>query len=236
MASSLARRQAIFTRIYALVRTARAVIPLEQLDERYPPAVTRLWLSSAYHVVTYTVGEKPLLNCVFVVESNDSASSEDLHRQRTTRQSLAEAISTPSPLLKFLLERVPEETLYRWPLYQFPPFRFRSASEHAVVLVGDAWHTTLPFAGQGAALAIEDASALATCLSESKPGSLIAPLTRYEESRISRIREVQAISARNRTVYHLENPIFKRFRSWGAHAAYRRTTQQLFSYKGIQSN
>lgn len=214
----------------------RAVIPLDQLDERYPPAMTRLWLTSAYHVVTYTVGEKPLLNCVFVVESNDSAASEDLHRQRTTRQSLTEAISTPSPLLRFLLERVPEETLFRWPLYQFPPVRVHSALEHPVALVGDAWHTTLPFAGQGAALAIEDASALATCLSDSTPSSLVTPLTRYEESRISRIRQVQAISARNRIVYHLENPILRLFRSWGANAAYRRTARQLFSYKGIQSN
>lgn len=214
----------------------RAVIPLDQLDERYSLDVTRLWLNPAYHVVTYTVGEEPVLNCVFVVESRDLASSGDMHRQRAVRSFLTEAIVDPSPLLRFLLERVPEETLYRWPLYQFPAVPVRSNAEHPIALVGDAWHTTLPFAGQGAALALEDAYALAKCVSDVRSGSIVTRLTRYEESRISRIRQVQNISARNRMVYHLKNPMLKLLRSWSAHAAYRRTTRQLFSYKGIDLN
>ena len=214
----------------------RAVIPFDQLDERYSLGVTRLWLNPAYHVVTYTVGEEPVLNCVFVIESDDLAAAGDMHRQSATRSSLTEAISDPSPLLSFLLERIPEDTLYRWPLYQFPSVPVRSEPAHPIVLVGDAWHTTLPFAGQGAALAIEDAAALATCLSDVKSSSLDTALSRYEEFRISRVRKVQKISARNRRVYHLKNPILKLFRSWGAQAAYRRTTQQLFGYRGIKNN
>ena len=214
----------------------RALIPFNQLDERFSRDATRLWLNSAYHVVTYTVGREPSLNCVFVVESDDLIKFEDLHRQRTTRNALTEAIATPSPLLRFLLLRVPEDTLYRWPLYQFSPVPVRVSPQHRLALIGDAWHTTLPFAGQGAALAIEDASALATCLSSATSDLQVEALTRYEDSRILRIRQVQKISARNRMVYHLKNPILKQLRSWGAHAAYRRTIRQLFSYGRINHN
>ena len=209
----------------------RAVIPLDQLDERFSRGVTRLWLNSAYHVVTYAVGEEPILNCVFVTESDDPSGTEDLHRQRATCNSLIDAITTQGPSLTYLLDHVREETLYRWPLFQFAPVR--SSQDHPIALIGDAWHTTLPFAGQGAALAIEDAAALATCLSGVRSGSLNAQLERFEELRISRIRQVQAISARNRMVYHLKNPMLKLFRSWAAHAAYRKTTRRLFSYRGI---
>lgn len=209
----------------------RTVIPLDQLDERFSPGVTRLWLNSGYHVVTYAVGEEPILNCVFVTEADEPAGSDDLHRQRATRSSLIDAITTRGPSLTYLLDHVPEETLYRWPLYQFSPVG--RSQERSIALIGDAWHTTLPFAGQGAALAIEDAAALATCLSGVRSGSFVAQLAHFENLRISRIRQVQAISARNRMVYHLKNPVLKLFRSWVAEAVYRRTTQRLFSYRGI---
>ncbi|MCY4095861.1 MAG: FAD-dependent monooxygenase [Gammaproteobacteria bacterium] len=214
----------------------RTVIPLAQLDENHTLDETTLWLNAAFHVVTYTVGEDSVLNCVFVVESERSATFEDLHRQRSSRSELTNALPNPSPLVKTLLDRVQDEELYRWPLYQFPPIPVRRDPYHPVVLIGDAWHTTLPFAGQGAALSIEDASTLAECLSVSGSNSLVDRLTHYENERISRVRRVQSISARNRMVYHAKNPIFKLLRSWVAQIAYRRTTGQLFLYEGTSHN
>lgn len=214
----------------------RAMIPLRQLDERYSKEVTRLWLNPSYHVVTYTVCTEPTLNCVFVIEADDVTVPKDTHRQRTTRKPLTDGIRAPSPLIRFLLERVPEDTLYRWPLYQFPPIPARCSPEHPLALTGDAWHTTFPFAGQGAALAIEDSVALAASLADARSDSPVESLYRYEESRIERIRQVQAISARNRTVYHLKNPILKLLRTCVAQAAYRRTAKQLFNYRDMSFN
>ena len=214
----------------------RAAIPLNQLDEHYALNETTLWLNSTFHVVSYVVGEEPLLNCVFVVESEDVNWFQDLHRQTSSLRTLTDALANPSPRLQTLLSRVPDGTLYRWPLFQFPPIPVRIDHEFPVALMGDAWHTTLPFAGQGAALAIEDAMALAQCLSEVGPNSIVDSLTRYEDLRISRIRQVQAISARNRNVYHVKNPFLKLLRSSVAQIAYRRTTHRLFSYEGIEYN
>lgn len=214
----------------------RAVIPLARLDERFSDGRTTLWLNSSHHVVTYVVGREPLLNCVFVTESDTSDAGGEMHRQRTTRETLMKVIPNPSPLLRKLLDRVPDETLYRWPIYQFPPTLVHASTKQPIALIGDAWHTTLPFAGQGAALAIEDATALASCLSVPKSNSLAESLTLFESKRVPRIQQVQAISARNKSVYHLKNPILKLLRSWCAQPAYRVTTQRLFSYEGIDSN
>ncbi len=208
----------------------RATIPLTNLNEHFSRDSTNLWLNASYHAVTYIVGENPVLNCVFVVESDDPGTSTDIHRQKSTLNDLVQALPEPSPLLRGLLDQIPEDALYRWPIYQFPPVTVRVSSEHPLALIGDAWHTTLPFAGQGAALAIEDALALATCLSNENSNSLSESLTRFEERRIPRIRQVQAISARNRIVYHLQNPVLKLLRSWFARPAYWRTTKQLFGY------
>ena len=214
----------------------RAVIPLARLGEHFSYDRTTLWLHSSYHVVTYAVGKEPLVNCVFVTESDRSDACGEIHRQRTTRETLMKVLPTPSPLLNKLLDHVPDETLYRWPIYQFPPSPLHASTNHPIALIGDAWHTTLPFAGQGAALAIEDAAALAKCLSDTRTSSFTERLVRFEAMRIPRIQKVQAISARNKTVYHLKNPVLKLLRSWCAQPAYRMTTQQLFSYEGIASN
>lgn len=214
----------------------RAVIPLDRLHESFSFETTLLWLDSAFHVVTYTVGTPPILNCVFVTESDSTEQHGEIHRQRSSRNALATAIREPSPRLQMLLERVPDGALYRWPIYQFPPVPAGASSERPIVLIGDAWHTTLPFAGQGAALAIEDAEALATCMADTDLYSLGDRLSRFEAKRAPRIRQVQAISTRNRVVYHLKNPVLKLLRSWCARPAYWRTTKQLFGYVGNTSS
>ncbi len=226
----------VFTKRVFAGYAYRATIPLTNLNEYFSRDSTNLWLNASYHAVTYIVGENPVLNCVFVVESDDPSTSTDIHRQKSTLNALVEAIPKPSPLLRGLLDQIPEDALYRWPLYQFPPVTVRVSSEHPLALIGDAWHTTLPFAGQGAALAIEDALALATCLSNQNSNSISESLTRFEKRRIPRIRRVQAISARNRIVYHLQNPVLKLLRSWIARPAYWRTTKQLFGYLGFTIN
>ena len=211
----------------------RTTIPLTQLNNEFAQNLTRLWLNSRFHVVTYPVGAEPVLNCVFVVESDDAEIPEDMHRQKSSRKSLSKTIDSPSALLGTLLERVSEDSLFRWPLFQFPPVRVRQLGEYPLALVGDAWHTTLPFAGQGAALAIEDAITLARSLSELRLGTLASRLSIFETVRIPRVSQVQKISARNRTVYHLGNPVLKRLRNWGAQFAYRRTTERLFGYENM---
>jgi len=78
----------------------------------------------------------------------------------------------------------------------------------AIALLGDAAHAMLPFAAQGAGMAIEDAAVLAKCLSEAADGAGIpAALQRYAQLRRARVARVQRTARRNGTIYHLAGPM-----------------------------
>jgi salicylate hydroxylase len=70
-----------------------------------------------------------------------------------------------------------------------------------VTLLGDACHPMLPFMGQGAAQAIEDAATLTACLD--KLDDVPSALKRYEKLRLPRASRLQAMSQTNKTRFHL---------------------------------
>ena len=77
----------------------------------------------------------------------------------------------------------------KWALFTLPDLG--RWSEGAVTLIGDAAHAMLPFAAQGAGMAIEDAVVLAKALGDSTGGSttgIPAALKRYARMRRGRVR------------------------------------------------
>jgi len=88
----------------------------------------------------------------------------------------------------------------KWALFEVPGGAF---TKDRVALLGDAAHATLPFAAQGAAMAIEDAATLARCI-ESQPGDLAAALRDYDNRRRGRVAQVQRTSRHNGQIYHLK--------------------------------
>jgi salicylate hydroxylase len=78
--------------------------------------------------------------------------------------------------------------------------------EGPIALLGDAVHGMLPFAAQGAAMAIEDAAVLAEVLSEAPVESgadIGAAFKRYGRSRRARVARVQRLAERQGRIYHL---------------------------------
>lgn len=74
----------------------------------------------------------------------------------------------------------------------------------AAAMLGDAAHGMLPFAAQGAGMAIEDAAVLAACLGDiSAPEAVPAALQRYAELRQPRVGRVQRTARLNGQIYHL---------------------------------
>jgi salicylate hydroxylase len=71
-----------------------------------------------------------------------------------------------------------------------------------VTLLGDACHAMLPFMAQGAAQAIEDGATLTACLVEAG-ADIPGALGRDERLRIPRTSRLQALSAGNKTRFHL---------------------------------
>jgi salicylate hydroxylase len=87
----------------------------------------------------------------------------------------------------------------KWALFTVSPDADWSSG--AVTLLGDAAHAMLPFAAQGAGMAIEDAAVLAQCLGSMDDAP--AALARYARLRRARVMRVQATARRNGTIYHL---------------------------------
>ena len=100
--------------------------------------------------------------------------------------------------LQILLDAVDPDVLYKSALFDRPPMT--QWGRGRVTLLGDACHPTLPFMAQGAAMAIEDAAVLASCLTKLP---MPAALARYEAQRIRRTARVQQGSRLNAKVFHL---------------------------------
>ena len=100
-----------------------------------------------------------------------------------------------------MLERV--ENWRCWSLFRLKPLR--RWSNGRVALLGDAAHPVLPYLAQGAALAIEDAVALAASL-KACGGDPASAFPLYEALRMRRAARVQAQAARFGRIYHLRGP------------------------------
>ena len=108
--------------------------------------------------------------------------------------SVMEAFEGAHPDLLRVLRAVPEGSSTRWAQFVCEPLDFWS--QGPVVLLGDAVHPMPPYMGQGAAMAVEDASMLARCMIET-PLDLDYAFKRYETNRIDRTARVQATSRKH---------------------------------------
>lgn len=88
-----------------------------------------------------------------------------------------------------IIAATPPASLFKWALHTRAPLPGWIAGR--VTLLGDAAHAMLPFMGQGAATAIEDAAILARCLAAFP---ISDALVRYESARRDRTQMVQTQS------------------------------------------
>lgn len=93
------------------------------------------------------------------------------------------------PLVRAIIAATPPHLLFKWALHARDPLD--SWQRGRVTLLGDAAHGMLPFMGQGAASALEDAAILARCLTTYSPDVALA---RYEAIRLPKATMVQTNS------------------------------------------
>jgi salicylate hydroxylase len=182
-------------------RTAwRALVLADAVAPEFRAPAIHLWLGHGSHLVHYPVKAGAMINIVAIAA--DARPSAGWSTAAAPDEVLARfsSASWAQPARELLA--LPERWL-KWPLYDRPPQPLRGRG--AVTLLGDAAHPMLPFLAQGAAMAIEDAAALAAALAAS-PGDAVAALRRYEAARGARTARVQRAARRNDTVYHLSWP------------------------------
>lgn len=143
-----------------------------------------VWLGPGHHVVHYPVSAGELINLVAIAPAGEYA-TESWTATATVEEFLAEFEGWDDRLLSLIKAA---DTPGRWALLIRRPLPRWTWGP--VTLLGDAAHPMLPFLGQGAAQAFEDAAVLATCLAAGDGDPELA-LRRYESARLARADEVQ---------------------------------------------
>ena len=158
-----------------------------------PPAGIEAWLGPRRHAVAYPIAGGSETNLVLIEPAGGSADPADLPAR----------FSRWDRRLGGLIESV--DTFTAWPLKAVPGARPWRHFDDRLVLIGDAAHAMLPYAAQGAAMAIEDAAVLAAHLDRATDLSIA--LRGYETERRPRIDKIRSRVGFHRFVYHLPFPL-----------------------------
>lgn len=163
-----------------------------------------VWMGPRLHVVHYPVRSGQWLNVVAIVHGAkpERALEWDLAGHA---QALMQAMGAVG---KDLHERLASVPVWRqWALHDRAPVSSPHAmAQGRVALLGDAAHPMRPYLAQGAGMAIEDAQALAQCLSAGGT-SVPEQLQAYAQQRWARNARVQARAIRNGRIFHAQGVV-----------------------------
>lgn len=181
----------------------RAVVEASALPPGLVPPTASVWTARAAHFVHYRVRGGAAVNLVAVMEARGWEGES--WREPGDPSALLRAFGDwPQPVAA-LVRAAAQGPVWRWALFDRPPAT--AMARGRVALLGDAAHPMLPFLAQGAAMAIEDAWALAECVAGAAPDAVEPALARYAAARLPRVRRVQAASSRNARLFHLPEPL-----------------------------
>ncbi|MDQ2963584.1 MAG: 3-hydroxybenzoate 6-monooxygenase [Pseudomonadota bacterium] len=174
----------------------RAVLPIDDMPKDLQWAAATLWAGPNTHIVHYPLRGWKLFNLVATVVRGRAGTG---HNEEAPPEEVlplfARNCDTPLALL-----RVPK-AFRRWML------RFREPVENwsrgPVTLLGDAAHLMLQYFAQGAAMAMEDAIALAAA-ADAADGDFAASFQRYQALRLVRASRVQISSRMLGLLYHAD--------------------------------
>lgn len=175
--------------------TYRAWAPMEELNadanirELLHEPATNVWLGPGRHMIVYPAEGNNILAINGTYPSRNNGAGDWNHPASV--EEIQARFHDFDPVAKAILSKARD--CKSWALAEVPRLtRWRSKSGK-IVLIGDAAHGMLQFLAQGAAMATEDAGALAECV---KSAGLAEDVPRamyfYERSRKWRCEKVQA--------------------------------------------
>jgi len=179
----------------------RGTLDATQLPREYTSRRVQLWMGPNAHLVAYPVSGGRQINVVAVVPGTWNRPGWSAPGEPNEIKNVFASSRWPGPA-RMMIGAV--DDWRKWALFTVPDGGEWTAG--AIALLGDAAHAMLPFAAQGAGMAIEDAAVLAKCLGEGvgeTAASIAAALKRYARLRRSRVARVQRAARRNGMIYHL---------------------------------
>ena len=157
-------------------------------------------LGSNFHVVTYPV-DKKRVSLVASIKSRNKQSES--WKQEGSIQNLLSEI--PQSITDNYPSIHNNYGVYKWGIFLRP--NVKTLFDKNISYLGDAAHPIVPFLGQGACLALEDAFILGNLLHKHKNDLSLAQI-KYKELRIKRIRSIYKKSLNQGKLNHFSNPFF----------------------------
>lgn len=170
----------------------RGLVPRERLGALELSAGSAVFAGPGRLFVRYPVRHGALMNFVAFarVETWAGESWSQTGDVAEPRAVLADF----HPEVHAILDATPAGRCHKWGLFARDPLP--SWTRGVTTLLGDAAHPMLPWFGQGAASALEDAVVLGRCLLEGdSPKEINTGFRRYEQARLPRVTMLQRESA-----------------------------------------
>ncbi len=154
----------------------RGLVQMDQLPPHLARMVGTNWLGPRGHVLHYPVRRGELMNFISIVERDDW--QVESWTVEGTKGELANDFQGWHADVHTLIHAL--DTPYKWALMVRGPME--RWTQGRITLLGDACHPTLPFLGQGAVMAIEDAYVIGACLSKirQRAGRRVGALPGYQ--------------------------------------------------------
>ncbi|WP_416906763.1 MAG: FAD-dependent monooxygenase [Polymorphobacter sp.] len=154
----------------------RGLVPLDALPAEQQGLPPGIHIGPGRLFMRYPVRGGAIINFAAFVET--AGWQEEGWTIPSTIPELMAHFEDWDPLVRTLISATPPDKLFKWALHARAPLE--TWTRGRVTLLGDAAHAMLPFMGQGAAAALEDAAILARCLAHYAPDEALA---RYEANR-----------------------------------------------------
>jgi salicylate hydroxylase len=183
----------------------RGTLDATQLPREHTARRIQLWMGPNAHLVAYPISGARQINVVAVVPGQWNRPGWSEPGDGNDIKSTFVAAGWHA-IPRMLIGAV--DGWRKWAL--FTVSAGRQWADGPVALLGDAAHAMLPFAAQGAAMAIEDAAVLAKCLAEKSTDgaeAFSAALKHYARLRRPRVARVQRSARQAGQIYHLAGPL-----------------------------
>jgi salicylate hydroxylase len=178
----------------------RGTLAATALPREHTAPRVQLWMGPNAHLVAYPISGGRQINVVAIVAGTWNRPGWTAPGETNEIKQFFASASWPATA-RMLASAV--DDWKRWALFTVP--EDGEWHEGQIALLGDAAHAMLPFAAQGAGMAIEDAAVLAKCLNEGghDAAGVAAALKKYARQRRGRVTSMQRLARRQGRIYHM---------------------------------